>query len=44
MQYAEEVMTASNMALWAFVILSATVLAFAALVLGKMWKGNDHAR
>jgi hypothetical protein len=33
-------MTASNMALWAFVILSAIVLAFAALVLGKMWKGT----
>jgi hypothetical protein len=33
-------MTASNLALWAFVILSVIILAFAALILGKMWKGT----
>ena len=33
-------MTASNLALIAFVILALIVLGFAALILGKMWKGT----
>ncbi|MBM3530094.1 MAG: hypothetical protein FJX62_18585 [Alphaproteobacteria bacterium] len=32
-------MTASNLALWCFVILSAILLAFALIILGKIWKG-----
>ncbi len=33
-------MTASHLALWSFVVLSATLLAFALIVLGKIWKGT----
>jgi len=33
-------MTASHLALWSFVILSAILLAFALMVLGKIWKGT----
>ncbi len=33
-------MTASNLALWSFLILSAILLLFALIVLGKIWKGT----
>lgn len=33
-------MTASNLALWSFFILSAILLLFGLLVLGMMWKGS----
>jgi hypothetical protein len=33
-------MTASNLALWSFFILSAILLLFALIVLGKIWKGT----
>jgi hypothetical protein len=33
-------MTASNLALWSFVVLSAILLLFALIVLGKIWKGT----
>ena len=33
-------MTASNLALWCFVVLSVILLAFALIVLGKIWKGT----
>ena len=33
-------MTASHLALWSFVVLSAILLAFALIVLGKIWKGT----
>ena len=33
-------MTAYNLALWALVFLSLIILAFAVLILGKMWKGT----
>lgn len=33
-------MTASTLALWAFVILSAIIILFALIVLAKVWKGT----
>lgn len=33
-------MTASNLALWCFVVLSVILLLFAGIVLGKIWKGT----